>query len=126
MKKIPRYTGISQYLRYHNLHSIIQWNVHYSRTLQTNTTQRKLDENSRIAGKNLVYTLQYLLKILRMPVHNSPIRAISGGTGLNYHSCGSFNISRCISTYILILWPKHAWACHYYPHTYINRHILYT
>ena len=51
MKKIPRYTGVSQYLRYHNLHSIIQWNVHYSRTLQTSTTQRKLVENMRTAGK---------------------------------------------------------------------------
>ena len=35
MKKIPRYTGISQYLRYHNLHSKVQWKVHYSRTLRT-------------------------------------------------------------------------------------------
>ena len=35
MKKIPRYTGISRYLRYHNLQSKMQWKVHYSRTLQT-------------------------------------------------------------------------------------------
>ena len=33
LKKISRYTGISRYLRYHNLHSKMQWKVHY--TLQT-------------------------------------------------------------------------------------------
>ena len=107
MKKIPRYTGISQYLRYHNLHSIIQWNVHYSRTLQTSTAQRKLGVNPQTAGKNLVYTLQYPLKIMQMPVHNSPIPAISGGTGLNYHSCRSFNINRCTSTYVRTMAKTH-------------------
>ena len=35
MKKIPRYTGILWHLRYQNLHSKMQWKVHYSRTLQT-------------------------------------------------------------------------------------------
>ena len=86
MKKIPRYTGISQYLRYHNLHSIIQWNVHYSRTLQTSTAQRKLDENPRTAGKKSGVYLTLPAKNYANARAQFTHTGFSGGTGLNYHS----------------------------------------
>ena len=52
--------------------------------------QRILDKTYGKQAKICVNILQYLLKIMRMPAHNSPIRA---DTSLTYHSCGSSNIN---------------------------------